>query len=124
MNSFLVSQGSSYLEWTPFDQRFCYGAGDQRHATPFTEVAARVMADLHAGHVVHDFQQRTPQFDLEDLDLDEVCHAHGKVKPMSEYGIRADGCEDCEPCEMTFDEALGVRCDAQERMAEAWRLKR
>jgi hypothetical protein len=123
MSSFLVSRGSSYLEWTPADKAFSYLAGSQEHATPFTEAAATVMAELHSGRVVPDYRKREPEFDVEDLDGDDVCHRHGKVKPMSEYGIRYGGCEDCEPREVTYDEALGARCDEQQRMEAALKVK-
>jgi len=30
----------------------------------------------------------------------------------------------CEPPEVSYDDALGAKCDAEARQLEAWRLKR
>jgi hypothetical protein len=65
-----------------------------------------------------------PDGDFDDLDPDLFCLTHGKELPMGPYGVRYGGCEDCEGREVTFDEALGARCDEQRRMDEALRLKR
>lgn len=119
MISFLVKRGYDYLEWTPADKAFSYLAGSLEHATPFTEAAATAMAELHHGRVVEDDRRREPEFDVEDLDGDDICHVHGKVKPMSEYGIRYGGCEDCEPPEPDGEAFRGGEAAAYERDQQA-----
>jgi hypothetical protein len=59
-----------------------------------------------------------------ELLAERYCDIHQKPLLRGEYGYYASNCEDCEPEERTFDEALGFVCDAREREYEALRLKR
>ncbi len=63
-------------------------------------------------------------YEWEEPSCDVYCHTHHQEKPMSEYGIRYGGCNDCSGESPTFDDALGAIGDAQQRMADAVRLKR
>lgn len=63
--------------------------------------------------------------DFGDLDPDVFCLKHGKERPMSEYGIRYGGCEDCEPGEPDGEAFRGGEAAAyqREQMAAYQRLK-
>lgn len=53
--------------------------------------------------------------DFDDLDPDMFCLKHGKELPMGPYGMRYDGCEDCEPPEPDGECFRGGEAAAYER---------
>jgi hypothetical protein len=53
--------------------------------------------------------------DCDDLDPDVYCLRHGKEKPMSDYGVRYGGCEDCEPGDPDGEAFRGGEAAAYER---------
>lgn len=61
------------------------------------------------------------------LDPDIYCARHGYEKPMSEYGVRYGGCDECEPPDPDYDRACDIaarRDPTHPDNLEAWRLKR
>ncbi|MPZ20109.1 MAG: hypothetical protein GEV06_19660 [Luteitalea sp.] len=64
--------------------------------------------------------------DFDDLDPKCYCLRHGKELPMSEYGVRYGGCEECSPPEPDGEAFRGGEAAAYERdqqMVKASRLK-
>lgn len=111
-----------YLERSDGESGFGWIAAGQEHAAVFTHAAALALAsfyDADGATVCEDYRRREPEFDLGDLDGDVFCHRHGKVKPMSEYGIRYGGCEDCEPPEPDGEAFRGGEAAAYERERQA-----
>lgn len=118
-----------YLERIPIDNTYDWYAAGQEHATVFTKAAADGWAAMmrqrgDQTRVIEDYDNRTPEIDVEDLDPELFCLRHGKPLLDGEYGYKASNCDDCDPEPPTFDEALGAVCDAREREHAALRLKR